>query len=293
MRFALHQALTHLHGDPEVTGPTRRRFATGSAFLRSCAAWQFRARIGARVPWTRVERLTVILLSFKRVRNLDPIARSLACLDCVNRIVVCNNNPAYRMADWISLRDPRLSLRDQAVETYCGIRFQIARRESSEYFLAVDDDVFLQPEQAQALFEALLASPDRVHGIRGQVFPAGPVRGGGKAVERRDADVDVLNQVYAFTRRHVEELFRIAAAIGESVADCIADDMLVSFAGEAKPRCHEFGKVLRCLSARRVGLASYRTLPDFQPRRARILEALRGIKPELGATGGCASAGKT
>ena len=228
----------------------------------------------------------MILLSFKRVRNIEPIARSLARLDCIERILVSNNNPAHRIRDWVGFREPRLVLLDQPSETFCGIRFVLARQEPGSFFLAIDDDVFLQPEQVQRLFEALLESPQRVHGVHGEVFPAARSRDWGRAVEGSREEVDVVNQVYAFTHAHVEELFRMAEALGEDVVDCIGDDMLLSFSGKARPLCHAVGPVLRCLSASRERVATFRTLPDFPGRRADLLHALRALKPELAAASG-------
>src|SRR5438034_5776357 len=103
-------------------------------------------------------QLKLILLSYARPANVDLLVR-LCCIDSVDRIVVSNNNPRYRVRDIVRVRDPRLVLIDQEDHVKPGIRFVLARDEPSDLYIAIDDDVFLTPSQLRLLVEKLAAEP--------------------------------------------------------------------------------------------------------------------------------------
>src|SRR5258708_28231607 len=79
--------------DPRQGLPTLVRFPM------SYPAWERPCR--ATVPWSRPERLTVILQSYKRVINMDALARGLLACQCVVPVVITNNNPAYKLLYWL------------------------------------------------------------------------------------------------------------------------------------------------------------------------------------------------
>src|SRR5213595_802586 len=84
-------------------------------------------------------QLKLILLSYARPANVDLLVR-LCCIDSVDRIVVSNNNPRYRVRDIVRVRDPRLVLIDQEDHVKPGIRFVLARDEPSDLYITIDDD---------------------------------------------------------------------------------------------------------------------------------------------------------
>ena len=94
-------------------------------FLR----WQLNARWGPRVALEGAQKLTAILLSWKRIRNMQPIVRSLLRCDFIDRVIVSNNKPQYRMREELHLRDERLQLIDQPQPRAPGVRFELARSE--------------------------------------------------------------------------------------------------------------------------------------------------------------------
>src|ERR1044071_7341650 len=81
----LSESILHAPQYPLFAG----RFGYAYRFLR----WQHDACFGPRVSLEGPQKLTVILLSWKRVRNMQPIVRSLLHADFIDRIIVSNNNP--------------------------------------------------------------------------------------------------------------------------------------------------------------------------------------------------------
>ena len=268
--------------------PTRRRLLVLCRGLVVTLTSLLRLHLRSRVAWRRASRpdgrprLTVILLSYDRPANLDLIVR-LCRIDAVDRIVVSNNNPRYRVREMVRVRDPRLLLIDQPDAVKPGIRFVLARDEPSDLYVTIDDDVFPTPSQVGLLAGTLATQPDSPHGLvgkilRGESFPPWPFVG---ANPRAGPRVDILNCVYAFSREHLDEYFRLAAAVGiENHAQFAnGEDILLSFSGRTRPRIHDFGAVVVCASSALDGIAMSTTHRHFYRERWELFSTLSALKP--------------
>jgi hypothetical protein len=284
--YELAQSILHTADycwSPEPLSFARTAYTT--RYLR----WQLNARFGPRVALEGPQKLTAILLSWKRVRNMQPIVRSLLRCDFIDRIIVSNNNPEYRIHDELRLRDERLQLIDQPQPRAPGIRFELARQQPGEYFISIDDDIFLYPEQVKQLFQALLSRPGCAHSHQGERY-VGPDKspvafepdqppGWEMCLRRFEGHVDVINCVYAFTREHVAEMYRLAEQLHLDVgALANGEDLLLSFSGEERPMIHDIGLVADCLTTHRLGVATWRTREDFFLERAELFLKVRAIK---------------
>jgi hypothetical protein len=267
-------------------------------FLAMYARWSLGTMLGPPVSSALPEKLTVVLLSYKRPQNLHPIIRALLKASFVERIILSNNNPDIRMEDWVGLRDERLRIINQPKRTAPGIRFSLARETQGRFFATIDDDVYLSPTQLRTLFEALVRAPAMPHGVRGERYAPDepmpytheqlenfmgkvPDYGGWRpGMEGVNASVDVINGVYFFTREHVEEMFRLAEALKLDVDGLFnGEDILLSFCGTERPLIHDLGdRFLNCLSEVRHGVATF-TQEGFYPRRTEFFQALRELKP--------------
>jgi len=263
-------------------------------FVLRYLQWQKNARLSSRVVLERPEKLCIILLGWKRMHNMEPIVRSLLRADFIERIIVSNNNPEYRISDWITLRDERLRLVDQPVKRAPGLRFELARAEASRYFMSIDDDVFLYPEQVKQLFVAMLERQDAPHGIQGERFVGTPrnvsrfnvpLRHGWQvAIRRREEQVDVINMVYGFNQDQVEEVYRLARRFGTDVADMAnGEDILLSLSGRERPWVHDVGVVAECISAAQRGVSTWRTRQNFFAERSVLFQALQECKSRPGS----------
>lgn|GEM_PF-781088 len=228
------------------------------------------------------ERLTVVLMSYERIANMAPLVA--ACLQCpfVERVVLSNNNPAYRIARWVRSKDPRLTLIDQPEATRPGIRFDLAREFPADFYLTVDDDLFLSPVQIRDLFVALVDQPTVPHGIFGQCYIGREATlpqlfGWQNNFQREDTSVDVLNRVYALHRQHIERYFAFLEALDIQNSREIGngEDVIVSQTGDGAPRIHDLGPWFDCILADDPHIALHHVVPDFMRAREELFLDLR------------------
>ncbi|MGY8960208.1 MAG: glycosyltransferase family 2 protein, partial [Alphaproteobacteria bacterium] len=149
-----------------------------------------------------------IVLSFARPANILRIVESILRAAPHYRVIVCNNQPNIDIRSFVRSGDARLDL-IQRQERWGPIsRYHLARAAPGDYFVSLDDDVFLTPNQINLLVGCLVADPARAHGVWGEIFQAEDdrvvIQSG---IYGRTCDVSVLNCAYAFTRAHVERVF--------------------------------------------------------------------------------------
>lgn len=269
--------------------PLRRtRHSGGPLPFYKRLRWLWRFRQWQKTAYAEVLPLNpspdtvAIVLSYKRPQNIDIIVRLLLRTPSVAAIVVSNNNPAYRLADWMSVHDPRCSMIEQPIARPRHIRYGIAAREAVyQRFLAVDDDLFLRPSQLESLCAAVRADPSRPHGItglqydswRGMVF---------HHVSGRTQAVDAINRVYAFTSAHVDNFRQLMRETGfdprhTAWRHSYWDDLFLSYSA-GKPMVHALGSFLDCPSQFASGIAVWKQ-PDFFRLRLSLLRRLRLLRP--------------
>lgn len=252
-------------------------------WLKTFHEWQKKA-FAEDLPSTREPDMVAIVLSFRRPYNIDPIVRVLLKTPSIAKVIVSNNNPAYRMSDWISVRDPRISIIEQVTAKPAHVRYGIAAREKTySKFLAVDDDLFVKPSQLEKVCESLRTDPSRPYGIAGQIYDSwrGMLY---HNINDRTQKVDILNRIYAFTSEHVENFFAIAREAGyrpdtEQWKFSHWDDLFLSFSGKM-PQVIFTGTYLDCPSQAEDGVAVWRTSGFFRLRLP-ILLMLRKMRPQL------------
>lgn len=240
--------------------------------------------VGAGIPES--EKLTVIVLNHKRPQNVGQIAQYVLRSGFVGRMIISNNSQAYRIADYVKVRDPRLVLIDQPEPSGVGISLEIARDYDAQYYVRVDDDIFLHPAQLQWVYWNLRHYPERAHGIFGAAFTPG--RDPSKEwpfVHRRNASgpIDILNGLFAFTRKHLDEYFRLCPLLGIDNQRTLmnGEDIVLSFSGDCKPMIHNIGPIWECASEASPGVALHQTRPRFYEERWKLYSELQRIKPLL------------
>ena len=248
-------------------------------FVWKYTKWQWHASFGPTVNIPESEKITVIILNYKRPHNMQPIVRSVLRCSFVKKLIVCNNDPLSRIEEWISASDKRVVLLNNSRNGGTIARFEIASKEDGTYFLAIDDDIFLYPEQIRTLFRHLLKDPSVPHGVYGQRLVGHDQFV--DAIHGIEERIDILNRVYAFTKTHVVELFRLLSVIGiqdKEWGDLTkGDDMVLSFTGETMPICHDVGEILDCPSEGIPGIAVWKER-DFVDYRRNLLTKLRQVR---------------
>lgn len=225
----------------------------------------------------RTERLSVVLLSYKRPRNIDKILSSLVLCDFIGEIILSNNNPLFRIEDFITVNDPRLRTINQPERRYASVRMEVSLTAESDYILAIDDDIFLQPEQIRSLFEELVSNPSVPHGVRGEIFSETiPIKVA--RIKHKNQSVDALVWLFAYTRSHALKYFRLLDAIQIDNQDLdSSEDVPLSFAGESYARVHDIGPIHRCPTENTKGIATCQ-IPGFMEQRISLVLKMRHLQ---------------
>ena len=221
---------------------------------------------------------TAIILAYKRPQNIDLIVRVALQTPGVGKVIVSNNNPRCNLRRWLTVHNPRVRVLNPKERRNVVERLVIAREEPADFFLAIDDDIFLRPEQLQVLCEAVRQNPAVLHGMFGEFYSEGSVQ---HAQHGRNSTLDVLNRVYCFTREHVEEFFRLVDLLDlgrqETWSQNFWDDIVLSFSGAGKPLCHNVGPFLDCPTQGKRGIAAWRQ-EQFIEKRIPIYKRLQSMK---------------
>jgi hypothetical protein len=241
--------------------------------------WALNSRICREVSIPSGCKATVVLTAYReeRMGNLDPLARSVLKCAFVEKVIVSNDNPRLRIADWVGVRDERLVLLDQPVRRGCKYRWELARAENAAYYLAIDDDVLVYPRQLARLFMHLINRQEVPHGLSGCRFPF-------RFLERKELEVDLLFEIYAVTREHLRVYFDYLRQLeggtpgqGRGIDMMRGDFVVISHCGKGKPLIHDAGFISRCATAYAEGVATFRE-HDFLTSTEEVIRAVEQVK---------------
>jgi hypothetical protein len=226
------------------------------------AHWSLAGRLGAAPAFNLPAKVTVLITYFHpaRMQHIEAQVRNLLRCNFVEQIVLSNHNPQVRIEEQIKLRDPCLRFLNQPVARGCGYRWLVANEIDPAYLIVIDDDLLLYPTQLAQLFQALLRTPEVPHGFSGmRVTDAGRF----EYQEHREATVDYLCEIYAVTRQHLQRYLALRdqiatdTTVGEMI-DSAVDFMLISQSGAGAPQIHNAGRLLRCETFQREGVAVHK-----------------------------------
>jgi hypothetical protein len=226
---------------------------------------------------------TFIILSYLRPQNIGRILSAIHQSRSCGRIILSNNNPKIDIQPYVDTTMQKLEIVNQTERWEAVARFCIARETPGRYFVCIDDDLFLTPMQIDALVGRLAADPSVPHGIWGErhgvyIDAAGEERLKLEAgLCNFSGEIDVINRAYAFTAQHVERFFELMAAMGiddpRKLGRC--DDILLSYSGSGRPRCHDLGPLEDCPTSNTEGIALWREPGFFDLRIQRLLQLKR------------------
>jgi hypothetical protein len=229
-------------------------------------------------------RATFIILSYARPRNIQRILDDILASRSCEHIVLSNNNPDIDIHDHIVRDQPgRVTVVQQKEHWEPVIRFMLARDMPGDYFVCIDDDLFLTPAQIDALVDHLHADPSVPHGVWGErIKKTDDTFRIDRGLHNIDGEVDVLNRAYAFTRRHVQRYFELLALIGVRQPRKLGrgDDQVLSFSGAHKPMCHDLGPIENCPTADQDGIALWRQKGFYEERMKLYVKLLQATGRE-------------
>jgi len=244
---------------------------------------RLRCRFGSDISVPGGQQCTVVVASYVRPKNIQTIIDALVKCRFVSEIVISNHNPEIVMVDFIESDDKRVRILNSEKREHCGYRFKVAGNLRGEYFIILDDDIFMLPEQIRKLFMHLLDDstvPHGFHGTRYRSADDADMVNEIQHIARREANVDVLHQGYAVTKSHIANMLRIAASArrsghftDENPAN-FADDIMISVSGEAQARVHDLAPILTCPTSLQEDVA-YSGRADFEQLRNRLFLYLK------------------
>jgi hypothetical protein len=212
------------------------------------------------------------------------VRAALKC-DFVDKVIISNNNPQVKIENWVKTTSSRVILIENNLRKRCRYRWVIAAKNPGSYYIAIDDDVFVNPEQIKQLFESLIDDPNVPHGMFGSVYNTESpknekISSAYSYFNAMNMSVDVLHQIYAITDKHLSNYFKLLAKVRTHDHEVsrnlkkVGDDIVISHAGSVRPKIHDFGFVLECSSHNLNSMATFKE-PGFYQRRIRIFREVR------------------
>lgn len=219
--------------------------------------------IGRKISIDGPQKVTILLTYYHPARmiHIDSVVRNFLSCTFVDKIVITNHNPEIKIQNKVKLRDERLILINQDIQRGSGYRWQVASAINSDYFIVIDDDIFLFPSQLKNLFEHLLSEPLIPHGYAGQLHLNNDTF---EYREREDAQLDYLCELYAVTKAHVKRFSEIEQCLLEQdktlydFVEQFADYIVISQSGAQNPKIHKTDRLLRSDTFKTPGIAAHK-----------------------------------
>ncbi|MEL7035792.1 MAG: glycosyltransferase family A protein [Cyanobacteria bacterium J06592_8] len=243
--------------------------------------WSLERYISSPLDLETDKKVTIIVPSYhaSRARNLEPLIRMALKCNFVEKIIISNHNPDIKLEDWVKTNDSRVKLINHSVRRGCGYGWIVASQEkNADYFIVIDDDMLIYPQQLAVLFQQLINQPEIPHGFIGR-------RADGEYVMSQELEVEFLYNIYAVTQTHIQNYLEYTKEIidnGYASQESIeywADDIVVSKSGIGHPRIHQAGSIRQCKTTKTSGVATF-TENQFDGHRLQVYQALIKMKSE-------------
>ena len=247
--------------------------------------WVAYGYIGWTIRLQPSKKLTVLMACYHpaRLRHINHQIRNLLKCKFVERVVISSHNPTVKIEEYVTLTDQRLILLNQGVHRPGGYRWVVAKELSSEYLIVIDDDIVMFPWQLKVLFENLLKDPSVPHGLSGMIHME---NGDLQFHQREDINVHYLTEIYAITRKHLEQYFKMVKLFVEQSTDLadgierLADFVVISQTGSSHPRIHKAGRIFRDETYNAQGVAIHKD-EQFLNVVNRVSQLVKGLRPQL------------
>lgn len=245
--------------------------------------WYLNGFLG-RIYFLNTNQKATILITYynpERMRHIEAQVRNLLRCNFVEKIIISNHNPDFRIENVVKFRNERVLFINQAVHRGCGYRWLVASKYNPEYLIVIDDDIFLFPSQLTKLFKHLILEPDIPHGISGMLHQNDDSF---EYHERENLNVDYICEVYAVTGNHLNQYIQLIKMVtnNSEVSEMIessADFMLISQTGHRNPKIHKLGGILRNPTFNQTGIAVHKE-KGFHKSMMTVYQALENIKSE-------------
>ena len=220
-----------------------------------------------------------IILNFRRPQNIPRIVSSLAAGLPGRPVFLLDQaeTPSLRFDDEMPWQD--VWYRKPAKNGRAGARIALAAEMPFDFYLAIDDDMFLSAEQISRLATKIAADSMHAHGILGRRMERNgasltlgePLVGQGR--------LSVIHSVYGFSRDQALRVIQRSRQLGFAQWSDVkfGDDLLISSASDRPAMCHDLGAVRVCGSYFADGVAVSKE-GQFDNARRKLTQQLLDIK---------------
>lgn len=164
----------------------------------------------------KLEKITAVVLSWKRFKNIPIILNNLYRSENVDEIILWNNNPDIQL----SYKNKKLLLFNSPSNFGTSARWCAASLTKNPNILFIDDDLVLTPSQISILFKKYLSNNKRIYGCFGRNLENNKY-----AFKPASGEVDiVLGRVMLFNKQDLYQFFQwLQGKVGN-----VEDDILFS-----------------------------------------------------------------
>ncbi|KKR81454.1 MAG: hypothetical protein UU73_C0001G0066 [Candidatus Daviesbacteria bacterium GW2011_GWA1_41_61] len=179
----------------------------------------------------KLEKITVVLLSWKRLKNIPIILDSLYRSKDVDEIILWNNNTTVQF----SYKNKKLLLFNSPSNFGTSARWCVALLAKNPNILFIDDDLVLTPSQINILLKKYLSDNKRIYGCFGKNLEDNKY-----VFKTANGEVDiVLGRVMLFNKRYLYQFFQWS----QGKVGNVEDDILFSLIFRKKHYVVDVGEI--------------------------------------------------
>lgn len=203
-----------------------------------------------------MEKLSVVLLSWKRPKNIPIILNKLYEVKRIDEIILWNNNPKLIL----KYTHPKLQVINSSYNFGTITRYCLAGLLKNDNIMFQDDDLFYTEKQIEKMFSEYIKDTSRIYG------PIGRVLENFKYIKKNSwGDVDIIiGRTTIFHKRHLYKFFKYLG----SWNSVFEDDILFSLSMKKKHKAVDIGEInelpnINALSKRPTHLDSRQEMVDY------------------------------
>lgn len=164
---------------------------------------------------------SILLLSWKRPKNVATILDCQKNFDCVGELLVLNNNPDIQF----EYADPKVKYLNCSQNFGLRMRWILAALAQYEFLIFQDDDLMLCEEAIEQFIQHVAADPERAYGLHGRNpdvtgrYDAKSCTGEVEVILTRAAAVhrSVVPLIFAYEAAFREKGFQLPPLNGEDI----------------------------------------------------------------------------
>lgn len=178
-----------------------------------------------------MDKISVIILSWKRPKNIPIILKQLIASKLIDEIFLWNNNPKIKLKS----SHPKVITMQSGKNFGTLARYCIAFLAKNETILIQDDDLVLKPKQIKTIYKKYKQNKNKLYGCFGRNIMSGRYV---KINAYGDVDI-IIGRTIMFNKKEIYKFFKYA---GDFI-DGIEDDILFSFSIKTKHKVVKVGKI--------------------------------------------------